>query len=328
MKDIEDKSVDMILCDLPYGTTQNKWDSIIPLDKLWLEYKRIIKDNRAIVLTCQTPFDKVLGSSNLNMLRYEWIWAKNKATGHLNANITPMKEHENILVFYEDLNKCKTKQTNNFIELRRYFLEEQIKCNLSNSQFNKLLGNEMASHYFSIKSQWVLPTEENYKKLQVTGYFNKSYEILKELYKKEQELIHLSLMDNFTYNPQGLTKKTIPTIRKGKSGNGSNYGKSDKDAIQLYENYPKDLLYFESEHKPLHPTQKPVLLMEYLIKTYTNEGETVLDNCIGSGTTAVASINTNRNFIGIEKDETYFEVANKRIVDHTKAVSSNGTYSI
>lgn len=220
MKGIEDKSVDMILCDLPYGTTQNKWDSIIPLEELWEQYNRIIKDNGAIVLTAQTPFDKVLGCSNLKMLKYEWIWQKNKATGHLNAKKMPLKEHENILVFYKKLP---------------------------------------------------------------------------------------------TYNPQDLVKKRKPTVRKRKSGNGSNYGLSDKVAMQYYENYPKDILSFNVDMRGFHPTRKPVALFEYLIKTYTNEGETVLDNCMGSGTTAVACINTKRNFIGIELEEKYYNIANKRI---------------
>ncbi len=222
MKRIPDKSVDMILCDLPYGTTRNKWDSIIPLNLLWEQYERIIKDNGAIVLTAQTPFDKVLGESNLKLLKYEWIWGKSKATGHLNAKKMPLKEHENILVFYKKLPK---------------------------------------------------------------------------------------------YNPQGIMKKKVLTIRKGRN-NGSNYGKSSKDAIQEFENYPKSILRFPSEGKTIHPTQKPVPLFEYLIKTYTNEGETVLDNCMGSGTTAIACLNINRNFIGFEKDETYWKLATERIEKH------------
>jgi site-specific DNA-methyltransferase (adenine-specific) len=217
MKSIPDKSIDAIICDLPYGTTQNKWDSVIPLDLLWHQYKRICKG--AIVLTAQTPFDKVLGASNISMLKYEWIWEKSKATGHLNAKKMPMKSHENVIVFYENLP---------------------------------------------------------------------------------------------TYNPQGLIKKEIPTIRKG-GNNGTNYGLSNKDAIQEYENYPKSILKIASEGKTIHPTQKPVELMEYFVKTYTNQGDTVLDNCMGSGTTGVACKNLGRKFIGIEQDSHYFEIAKNRI---------------
>lgn len=216
---IKDASVDLVLCDLPYGTTQNKWDSVIPLDAIWAAYKRVIKPDGAIVLTAQAPFDKALGASNIDMLKYEWIWRKTKGTGHLNANKQPLKNHENVLVFY-------TRQP--------------------------------------------------------------------------------------VYNPQGLVRKTEPTIRKG-GNNGTNYGKSDKDALQEYENYPRSVLDIPSEGKTVHPTQKPVALMEYLIQTYTNEGELVLDNTMGSGTTGVACMNTDRRFIGIERDPKYFEIANQRI---------------
>lgn len=219
MLKIPNKSVDMILCDLPYGTTRNKWDSIIPLNELWIQYERVIKDNGAIVLTAQTPFDKVLGSSNLSMLKYEWIWCKSFGTGFLNSKKMPLKKHENILVFY----------------------------------------------------------------------------------KKPP-----------TYNPQGLVYN--PKIQtRGGSSFGTNYGKADTKNYSEYENYPDSLLFFNHDKEKLHPTQKPVSLFEYLIKTYTNENETVLDNCMGSGTTAIACINTKRNFIGFETDFTYFNIANERI---------------
>ncbi|MEC1393657.1 site-specific DNA-methyltransferase [Bacillus velezensis] len=220
MKLIPDRSIDMILCDLPYGTTRNNWDVVIDLNKLWTQYERIIKDSGAIVLTAQTPFDKILGSSNLKLLKYEWIWVKKRPTGHLNSKKMPMKAHENILVFY--------------------------------------------------------------KKTPV-------------------------------YNPQGLIKKDIPTVRKGRRGNGQNYGKSDKDAIQKFENYPKDILQFPQDSKGIHPTQKPVALFEYLIKTYTNENDVVLDNCMGSGTTAVSATLNNRKWLGFETDKEYIKLANERL---------------
>ena len=219
MKKIPDKSVDMILCDLPYGTTRNKWDTIIPLDELWKQYERVIKDNGAIVLNAQTPFDKVLGVSNLKMLKYEWIWDKVLPTGHLNAKKMPMKKTENILVFYKKLP---------------------------------------------------------------------------------------------TYNAQGLIYNPRMKKRSSKSVGSSNYGKHSDSNFSEYSGYPTNLLKFKRE-SGLHPTQKPVALFEYLIKTYTNEGETVLDNCMGSGTTAIAAINTNRNYIGFELDEEYCELSNNRI---------------
>ena len=217
LKDIPDGSVDAIICDLPYGTTRNKWDSIIDLDLLWQQYERVIKDDGAILLTAQTPFDKVLGVSNLKLLRYEWIWEKTQGTGHLNAKKMPMKNHENILVFYKRLP---------------------------------------------------------------------------------------------TYNPQ-KTKGKPYTITKG--GDSSNYNDSGiVTTINNGDRYPLTVQRFKSD-KGLHPTQKPVALLEYLIKTYTNEQDIVLDNCFGSGSTGVACVNTNRKFIGFELDPDYFKIAQERI---------------
>ena len=225
MKSIPDKSIDMILCDMPYGTTQNKWDSAIPFEPLWKQYERVIKDNGAIVLFAQTPFDKVLGASNLKLLKYEWVWQKNRGTGHLNAKKMPLKNHENILVFYKKLP---------------------------------------------------------------------------------------------TYNPQ--MREGDPYIRKncGKSVlNKGNYGRMRESSTTICEGgrYPLDCLTFKVVERTVHPTQKPVELLEYLIKTYTNEGELVLDNCMGSGSTIVAALNTGRKAIGIELDDNYFEIAKNRIAE-------------
>ena len=220
MKNIPDKSIDMILCDLPYGTTHNKWDTIIPFDKLWAQYNRIIKDNGAILLFSQMPFGASLIMSNPKMFRYEWIWEKNCPVGFLNAKKMPLRKHENILVFYK----------------------------------------------------------------------------------------HLP-----TYNPQGLIKLDEPIQEAGSANkNGKNYGVADKSFIRTHKNYPTDIITF-SKDSGYHPTQKPVDLLEYLIKTYTNEGDTVLDNCMGSGSTGVACVNTNREFIGMELDEKYYKVACERI---------------
>ena len=219
MKEIPDKSVDMILCDLPYGTTKNKWDSVIPLNKLWKQYERMIKDNGAIVLFSQMPFSAELVHSNLKLFKYEWIWQKDNGTGFLNAKKMPLKVHENILVFY--------------------------------------------------------------KKLPL-------------------------------YNPQMRTGFKPYKCKQGR--HSTNYGAYEQGHITESngERYPIDIIKFKKD-SGLHPTQKPVELLEYLIKTYTNEGETVLDNCMGSGSTGVACINTNRNFIEYELDEKYFEIAEKRI---------------
>jgi len=227
MKDIPDGSIDMILCDLPYGTTRNKWDVAIPFEELWNQYKRIIKDNGAILLFGQELFMAELILSNKKNFRYTLIWDKVLTTGHLNANRMPLRSHEVIAVFYK----------------------------------------------------------------------------------------HLP-----TYNPQ----KTLgrPNHGAGSSTGNSprsnnNYGKyTVKDSDKTGMKFPRSILTFEKTHPSIsvHPTQKPVELLEYLIKTYTNENDTILDNCMGSGSTGVACMNTGRNFIGMELDDKYFKIAKQRIM--------------
>ena len=217
MKQIPDGTIDAVICDLPYGTTRNQWDSVIPLDLLWAEYRRITKPNAAIVLFSQQPFTSALVMSNPSMFRYEWIWLKNNGTGFLNANRMPLKVHENVCIFYS-----------------------------------------------------TLPT----------------------------------------YNPQGLRYNP----KKAKRGaTGTNYGTTSNEYEVEYENYPTDHLQFDSDPDAWHPTQKPVDLLRYLVLTYTNEGDTVLDNCMGSGTTAIACIKERRHFIGFELSKEYFDKAVRRI---------------
>lgn len=223
MKDIPDGSVDMVLTDPPYGTTACKWDSIIPLEPMWEQLKRIIKPNGAIVMTAAQPFTSIIGASNVDMLRYSWVWEKSAATGHLNAKKIPMKNHEDVLVFY---------------------------------------------------------------------------------------------VRQPTYNPQGIQKFGKVTRR---GGNGGCYGGSGRENLQEFTNYPRTIQKFASEGKTVHPTQKPVALMEYLVKTYTNDGETVLDFTMGSGSTGVACGNLGRKFIGIELDRGYYHIARKRIAEAYKA---------
>lgn len=215
MKDIPDGSVDLILCDLPYGTTQNKWDSVIPFDRLWTEYRRICRKGAAVVLTAAQPFTSALIMSNVEEFKYSWTWRKSKPTGHLNAKKQPMRNTEDVTVFYR--HQC-------------------------------------------------------------------------------------------LYNPQGVRETDVMVSRT----NRGNYGECSKTTRQTVTGYPATLLEFATENGE-HQTQKPVALMEYLIRTYTNEGDTVLDNCMGSGTTGVACANTGRNFIGMEMDAEYFEIAKNRI---------------
>lgn len=229
MKEIESGSVDLILTDPPYQTTACKWDTIIPLEAMWNELKRIIKPNGAIVMTASQPFTSILGASNIKDLKYDWTWVKTRATGHLNAKKMPMKNKEDVLVFYT-----------------------------------------------------ALPT----------------------------------------YNPQGLIDvdlevwNSVSDSQRGKTTDATSTvsgGIKHEAYKQTKSGYPRQVLDFKSEGKTIHPTQKPVALMEYLIKTYTNENETVLDFTFGSGTTGVACMNTNRKFIGIEMDDNYFDIGSKRI---------------
>ena len=233
MKDIPDGSIDMILCDLPYGTTANNWDSIINFEELWQQYKRIIKLGGAIGLFGNGSFTYKLIQSNEEWYKYKWIWFKNKRTNFVNAKNRPMTSYEEIMMF---------------------------------SNGNTANGSKIKMCYY----------------------------------------------------PQGLVE--IYKVGKGydtKFGTVAGKRPSHKEnIIREYTNYPFDVLQFDCEPKPIHPSQKPVALLEYLIKTYTNEGETVLDNCMGSGSTGVACKNLNRNFIGIELDEKYFNIAKERIENY------------
>jgi site-specific DNA-methyltransferase (adenine-specific) len=230
MKAIPSGSVDLILTDPPYGTTACKWDSIIPLEPMWEQLKRIIKPNGAIVLTASQPFTSILVCSNLEMFRYDWVYDKPAGTGFFNAKLMPLRSHESILVFYKSLP---------------------------------------------------------------------------------------------TYNPQKTTGHKRK-IAKKKVVSSECYGKDiSLPSYDSCERYPRSIQQFKSDKRKAnyHPTQKPVALMEYLIKTYTNEGDTVLDFTMGSGTTGVACVNTGRNFIGFELDEKYFEIATNRIFGLTMGLS-------
>lgn len=233
MKSIPDKSIDMILCDLPYGTSANCWDVLIPFDKLWQQYERLIKDNGAIVLTASQPFTTKLINSNIKLFKYEWIWNKTRGSNFASSHKQPMKSHENVCVFY------KKQPTYN------------------------------PQYWYS------------------TPYKSCSYKRGKAI--------------------AGIGRKNKTSASAYCLGYGSEDGRR----------YPLPIIEIKRDTNRIHQTQKPVALMEYLIKTYTNEGECVLDNCMGSGTTGVACKLTGRNFIGIELDEHYFEIAQQRI-ENTK----------
>jgi len=225
MKLIDDATIDLIICDLPYGVTKNKWDSVIDLKMLWGEYERVIKTNGAIVLFGQDKFSARLMLSNEKLHRYNLIWEKTTPTGHLNAKKMPLRSHEDILVFYKKLP---------------------------------------------------------------------------------------------TYNPQKTTghKRKVSTAQhKRGSKRTTNYGEHGLTTYDSTERYPKSVLKFATDKQKvaLHPTQKPLALIEYLIATYSNEGEIVLDNCAGSGTTGLAAKNLGRNYIMIENNETYYKTCINRV---------------
>lgn len=241
MKDIPDKSIDMILCDLPYGTTQCKWDTVIPFESLWKYYKRIIKDNGVIVLFGSQPFTSALIQSNPNMFREELIWLKNKAGSGMQSKQKHIKIHENICVFSPN-----SKYTYN--PQRWLISEKEFITQRKTFKENEYIGN------------------------QIYGATTRTRKA-----------------DTGERNPISILSCRVPfTPSKSKT-------------------------YSEDVDLRLHPCQKPIILLEYLIKTYTNERDTVLDNCMGSGSTGVACVNTDRSFIGIELDEKYFDIAKERI---------------
>lgn len=231
MKHVPDKSIDLILCDLPYGQTSNKWDSIIDLDQIWSHYKRVIKDNGCIALTAKGKFMHQLISSNLDMYRYEWIWDKNKGANFAHAKKMPLNVHEYVLIFY-----------------------------------------------------------------------------------KKQP----------TYNPQMTDGKPYKQKRLQESVKGIADNMGRHTTVSDGKRYPKSIIRVEgiAQRHIIHPTQKPVSLFEYIINTYTNENELVLDNCSGSGTTAIACLNTNRNYICIEKEKEYVDMSDERIRIHKESLNA------
>ena len=315
MSKLPEKSVDLILCDLPYGVTECKWDSVIPFESLWAEYKRVLKMGGTAVIFGSQPFTSQLINSNLNDFSHIWYWKKNYATGHLLAKYQPLRNIEEICVF-----RCNSPAKNNegqHENLRNYFFDELKKSGLKRKDIDKILNCQMSSHYFTCGQQFEIPSEEKYKTLQTeTGFFQRPFEDIRAEYlggevKSSNTKVH-------TYNPQGVTDMEKPKIKVETENDRNKFYPGVKPKIykQTKTGYPKSLLEIKGvtvDKNRLHPTQKPVELLEYLIKTYSNEGETVLDNCMGSGSTGVACKNTNRNFIGIELDEKYFNIACNRL---------------
>lgn len=317
LPEIPDGSVDLVLCDLPYGTTDCKWDIVLPMDKLWKEYRRVLKSNGVAALFAAQPFTTDLIKSNRASFRYCWYWIKNQATGFAFARYQPMRKVEDIAVFI--CNVPGKDNTGKHTELRQYMLDELQQSGLTRMDINRILGNQMSSHYFTMGAQFSIPPADQWEKIQTaTGRFARSWEEIQKEYKGE---LGQTCGGPAIYNPQGIQPvSNAKPIRKRRIKDGVyNMATLQKEYTPKYTNYPKNVLQFNTE-RGLHPTQKPVPLLEYLIKTYTNEGNVVLDNCMGSGSTGVACVRTGRDFIGIEQDPTYFQTATERIEKERQAL--------
>lgn len=312
MKEIPAGSVDLILCDPPYGTTDCSWDSVLPFGELWAEYKRVLKVNGVAALFGAQPFTTQLIGSNRRDFRYCWYWLKNQATGFTYARYQPMRKIEDIAIFI-----CNTPTRNNqgkHQALREYMFEELKHSGKTRTDINKILGNQMSSHYFTQGQQFSIPSAENWTKLQAaTGRFNRDYKDLRKEYESE---LGGTTGETFTYNPQGLQVVRNPKRKRLRPTQGECVYNMDTllhEYTPRFKGWPVNVLQFNTE-RGLHPTQKPVPLLEYLVRTYTNEGDTVLDNCMGSGSTGVAVKRVGgRHFIGIEKNKVYFDIAQERI---------------
>ena len=313
MKAIPDKSIDMILCDLPYGTTACSWDIIIPFEPLWKQYKRVIRPNGFIVLTASQPFTSKLINSNMKDYSHQWIWQKEQGSSPLLANVMPMKNFEDVIVFYNEY------KSDTYLEhpLRKY--SEKIIKSIGKSlkEINSDLGHRKAEHFFYIKStQYDLCTEMVYNEL--IDFYNigdKDFFIPYSELKNIHDLFYSKYPR--VYNPQ-MTKG-----KKYTSGGGyiEHLDSVVTGGNTSEERYPTSIIKFNTDKsKSVHPTQKPVALFEYLIRTYTNEGDTVLDNCVGSGTTLVACMNTGRNGIGFDNDIKREPIIRKRIMADTKTI--------
>ena len=313
---IPDKSVNLILCDLPYGTTSCAWDSVIDMEKLWAEYERVIKDNGNIVLTAQGMFTAKLMMFRKTWFNHDYIWVKNTHSNFALTGLQPHRIFENVLVFRPPRKDDLNIQFN--LELRNYSYKILSFINMPSKQICEKLGNRRAEHFFYYKtSQFDLCTRKTYEELithfkidQMDGFL--SYDTLVSM----KEKIDVP----YTYNHGATIKREYTKTRNNLSFEMYGGQRENKEFVcKEYENYPKNVLYYNVE-RGMHPTQKPVALFEFLIKTYSNEGDVVLDNCAGSGTTAIACINTKRQYICIEQDEKYYKVIQDRVAKHTPAL--------
>ena len=307
MPTLETNSVDMVLVDLPYGQTACEWDSIIDMEKMWVELKRICKDNATLVFFTTTKFGYKLIASNENWFRYDLVWEKEKSVGYLSANKMPLRAHEMMYVFSSP--NGHDVELNRNLDNRKYAGSVRKYINKPLKQIATDIGNLGCSHFLGAftSSQFSLPTKKTYDKL------IELYKIDKMIGFKELDILK-SQHSHQTYNPQKIEGKPYK-VKAHKTKNKDVYGQTDmpEHENKTGDRHPLSIQKFKHDTEHLHPTQKPVGACEWLIKTYSNEGDTVLDFTMGSGSTGVACKNTNRNFIGIEMDEEIFKTAEKRI---------------
>lgn len=302
---IKDKTINLFLLDLPYGQTSCKWDSVIDLHKMWIEIKRMMKPNGIIIFFCTAKFGNTIINSNPKWFKYDLIWKKSRKVGFLSANKQPLREHENIYVFNGNAEDNQ--------EGKIYAKKILDYIGKTKTQINKILGHRKAEHFFYFKEdveQFSFPTEDVYN------------ELIKHF--KIDEMTDFIPFLNITYNPQKTegkpykSKERIETdgvYIKDSYKRTATKDTTNRHPTSIIEN---TILEYNNPAKSLHRTQKPVELCEWLIKTYTNEDDVVMDFTMGSGTTGVACINTNREFIGVEMDKEIFEIAETRILDKLK----------
>jgi len=299
---IESGSVDLILTDLPYGNMQGVdfdnmthgkkihkgqkiyWDDLLPLKKVYEIANRILRKNGKLILTAQGDFTFKLHKEQIPNLPFnqKMIWDKKQFANCLLVNKSPLNYYEDVLVFSKKSPKHDTKGLH---PLRGYFLDEKQKANLTDSEIKNILGNGMGGHYFTNGVQFCVPTLKNYEKLQTTGLFKREWDELKQIDTEYRTDLLKQINEQYP------------------------------STFNLWEGnkYKSNILEYKKDYNGFHPTQKPILLLEDLIKTFSNENDLVVDLTMGSGSTGVAAKNTNRNFIGIEQDDKYFEIATERI---------------
>ncbi len=311
-KDIKKSTIDLVVVDLPYGQTACDWDTCIDLNQMWTDLKRICKQNTIYCFFCTTKFGNSLINSNPKWFRYDIVWEKTNAVGHLSANKMPLRIHEMIYIFSKPSDNVDLENNKN-LELREYASKVKKYINKPNKEIYLTLGNKSIQRFYNFRSKrFGLPTLKTYN--QLIEHFNINhmegfipYDEMKKMWEK--------LSNPKTYNPQKTKGKSYK--RKAREIKKDVYGQTH---IPEHENktgdrHPTSIIKFKNpNNKSLHRTQKPVTVCEWLIKTYSNENDLVLDFTMGSGTTGVACKNTNRRFIGVEMDKEIFKIAEKRLI--------------